>query len=86
MDRLRGGVLPAVGRVEAVDRSPWWAVVFPDEVHESCREWLRDLAARDCSALTIRSYAFDLLRWLRFPARYRHGVGHGGAGAGPRFR
>jgi integrase len=65
VDRLRG-VLPVVGRVEAVDRSPWWAVVFPDEVHEPCREWLRDLAACDCSALTIRSYAFDLLRWLRF--------------------
>jgi site-specific recombinase XerD len=41
-------------------------VVFPDAVHGPCREWLRDLAACDCSALTLRSYAYDLLRWLRF--------------------
>ncbi len=28
--------------------------------------WLRDLSACDVSPLTLRSYAFDLLRWLRF--------------------
>lgn len=78
MDHLRGGLLPVIGRVEAVGRSPWWVVVFPDEVHEPCREWLRDLAACDCSVLTMRSYAFDLLRWLRF----LHVIGTGWGMAG----
>ena len=40
------------------DDGPW--------LGELRREWLRDLAACDCSALTLRSYAYDLLRWLRF--------------------
>jgi integrase len=29
-------------------------------------DYLRELVASDCSPLTIRSYAFDLLGWLRF--------------------
>lgn len=28
--------------------------------------YLRELAASDCSAATLRSYAYDLLRWFRF--------------------
>jgi integrase/recombinase XerC len=28
--------------------------------------FLRDVAECDCSRLTIRSYAYDLLRWFRF--------------------
>ena len=31
-------------------------------------EFLRDLVACDCSPASVRSYAFDLLRWLRFLA------------------
>lgn len=29
-------------------------------------DFLRELAANDCSAQTLRSYSFDLLRWWRF--------------------
>lgn len=29
-------------------------------------DYLRELAASDCSPLTVRSYAFDLLDWYRF--------------------
>ncbi len=40
--------------------------MFTDAVHEPSWEWFRDLAASDCSELTLRSYAHDLLRWFRF--------------------
>jgi site-specific recombinase XerD len=43
-----------------------WRVVFPDVEHEAACGFLRELAAWDCSPATLRSYAFDLLRWLRF--------------------
>lgn len=60
-------VLPTFGSVKEVADSPRWVVLFPDgQVHEPARAWLRDLAACDCSPLTLRSYGFDLLRWLRF--------------------
>jgi site-specific recombinase XerD len=54
--------------VVAQDGSPWWVVTFPGAgvVHEPTRAWLRDLAACDCSPSTLRSYAYGLLRWLRF--------------------
>lgn len=58
--------MPVLGAVVEQDRSPRWLVVFPDRVHEPVAMWLRDLAACDCSPLTLRSYAYDLLRWLRF--------------------
>ena len=29
-------------------------------------EFLRDLTASDCSPATVRSYAYELLGWLRF--------------------
>jgi integrase len=41
-------------------------VVFPDVEHEASCGFLRELAASDCSPATLRSYAFDLLRGLRF--------------------
>jgi integrase len=41
-------------------------VLFPAAVHEPTRAWLRDLAACDVSPGTLRSYGYDLLRWLRF--------------------
>jgi Phage integrase, N-terminal SAM-like domain len=34
--------------------------------HVAASSYLRELAASDCSPATIRSYAFALLRWLRF--------------------
>ncbi len=50
----------------SVPESPWWLVRFPSEVHEPARAWLRDLAVCDVSRGTLRSYGYDLLRWLRF--------------------
>ena len=41
-------------------------MVFPDVEHEPASLVLRDLAASDCRPTTLRSYAYDLLRWLRF--------------------
>jgi integrase len=41
-------------------------VVFPDVEHGPVCKWLRDLDASDVSGGTLRSYGFDLLRWLRF--------------------
>ena len=43
-----------------------YRLVFPDSEHEAAASFLRDLAASDCSSATLRSYAYDLLRWFRF--------------------
>ena len=43
-----------------------WRVIFPDAEQLAASSYLRELAASDCSPATIRSYAFDLLRWFRF--------------------
>ena len=59
-------VLPRLGAVVPAPESPWWLVRFPVAVHEPSRTWLRDLAACDVSRGTLRSYGYDLLRWLRF--------------------
>lgn len=40
--------------------------MFPDTEHQTVSSFLRDLAASDCSPATLRSYAYDLLRWFRF--------------------
>jgi len=40
--------------------------MFPEREHEAASGYLRELAAPDCSATTLRSYEFDLLRWFRF--------------------
>jgi integrase len=58
--------LPQVGAVVPASEPPWWLVRFPAVVHEPSRAWLRDLAACDVSRGTLRSYGYDLLRWLRF--------------------
>ncbi|MEW2508431.1 site-specific integrase [Amycolatopsis sp. NPDC047767] len=58
--------LPRLGRVLRVAGAPCWQVVFPAAVHEPSEGWLRDLAACDVSPTTLRSYAYDLLRWFRF--------------------
>lgn len=54
------------GRVVECERGLRWRVWFPDDEHLVVSGFLRDLAASDCSPATLRSYAFDLLRWLRF--------------------
>jgi site-specific recombinase XerD len=43
-----------------------WRVMFPEAEHVAASGFLRDLAASDCSPGTLRSYAYDLLRWFRF--------------------
>lgn len=53
------------GVVKSQDGLPY-RLVFPDSEHEAASSFLRDLAASDCSAATLRSYAYDLLRWFRF--------------------
>ncbi len=60
-------VLPRWGRVEASDGVVPWAVV--DEagrVVEPVARFLRDFFACGYGALSVRSYAFDLLRWWRW--------------------
>jgi hypothetical protein len=46
-----------------------YALVGPDgEPVKSAQDYLTELLAADCSPLTLRSYAFDLLDWFRFLA------------------
>lgn len=56
----------AVGRVVEFDTGLPWRVLFPEQEHLAASSYLRELAASDCSPTTLRSYAFDLLRWFRF--------------------
>jgi hypothetical protein len=51
--------------VKSQDGLPY-RLVFPFSEHEAASSFLRDLAASDCSPPTLRSYAYDLLRWFRF--------------------
>ena len=47
------------------DQVPY-ALVRPDgEPVEPVQDYLVELLAADCSPLTLRSYAFDLLDWFR---------------------
>ena len=55
-----------LGRVESSPTGLAWRVIFPDSEHAAASSYLRELAASDCSTATLRSYAFDLLRWFRF--------------------
>jgi hypothetical protein len=55
-----------LGRVEENGGAPRWRVVFPDTEYGAASSFLRELAASDCSAATVRSYAYALLRWFRF--------------------
>ncbi|WIX76795.1 hypothetical protein QRX50_35980 [Amycolatopsis carbonis] len=56
--------LPRWGRVLAWSSGPAWMVVDPDfAVVPPITEFLADLAARPTSAASVRSYAYDLLRW-----------------------
>ena len=55
-----------LGRVVKSEEGLPYRVVFPDSEHPVASSFLRDLAASDCSPATLRSYAYDLLRWFRF--------------------
>ncbi|WP_406046968.1 tyrosine-type recombinase/integrase [Kribbella sp. NBC_00889] len=55
-----------LGRVVQFEQGLRWRVVFPDSEHLAASGFLRDVAASDCSVATLRSYAYDLLRWFRF--------------------
>ena len=61
-------VVPQAGRVVATDDvwEPYRLVGADGVVVESVAAYLRDLQAAGRSAATARSYALDLLRWLRF--------------------
>lgn len=43
--------------VSASSGLPWW-VIFPDAEHLGAMSCLRELAASDCSPLTVQSYAY----------------------------
>ena len=61
-------VVPKVGRVEEVTDGlvPYRVVDAAGVELAAVTEFLRDLSASDCSPSTLRSYAYELLGWLRF--------------------
>ncbi|MEU2834982.1 hypothetical protein ABZ667_41215 [Streptomyces lavendulae] len=61
------GQLPSVGEVVKGSRPslPWFVVDAAGREIEPVSRYLRDLALGDASALTGRSYGYDLLRWFR---------------------
>ncbi|HET7415648.1 MAG TPA: tyrosine-type recombinase/integrase [Arthrobacter sp.] len=64
-------ILPRFGEVvSTTDRGLPWHVASLPEIGEVAviDDFLRELSANDCSPQTLRSYAFDLLRWWRFLA------------------
>ncbi|MGJ3190754.1 site-specific integrase [Paenarthrobacter sp. FR1] len=56
----------SLGKVVRSENGPAYRLIFPGTEHEVVTSFLRDLAASDCSPATLRSYAYDLLRWFRF--------------------
>lgn len=64
---LPGTGLPRFGQViRTTDNAlPWRVAGLPTDPRE-VDDFLLTLAANDCSPQTIRSYAYDLLRWCRF--------------------
>ena len=68
---VAGAVLPEVGEVVSTEDPDlaWRVVDLPEESDVGILDdFLRELSANDCSPQTLRSYAFDLLRWWRFLA------------------
>lgn len=64
-------VVPNVGAVLAgqdTGSTPWRVVDASGAEVDAVSRWLADLHASDYSAATLRSYAYDLLSWLRFLA------------------
>jgi integrase/recombinase XerD len=64
-------VLPMFGEVVEMASTalPWRVTSLPDAGDKATIDgFLEELVARDCSPLTVRSYAFAILRWWRFLA------------------
>jgi site-specific recombinase XerD len=61
-------VVPRVGRVEEITSGPVpYRLVDASGVEMAAvTEFLRDISASSCSPATLRSYAYELLGWLRF--------------------
>ena len=81
-------VVPRTGRVEEVPGGlvPYRLVDASGTEMAAVSEFLRNLTASDCSPGTVRSYAFELLGWIRFLRRGGGPVGPGVASRGPRLR
>ncbi|MEV7037601.1 site-specific integrase [Amycolatopsis sp. NPDC051061] len=59
--------LPRWGRVVAAEGAAAWLVVDPDGAPvEPIRRFLVDFAAQGMRPTSLRSYAYDLLRWWRW--------------------
>lgn len=68
---LSGLVLPGLGDVTTTTSQhlPWRIAGLPEASDASViDDFLLELSTNDCSSQTLRSYAFDLLRWWRFLA------------------
>ena len=61
-------VVPRVGRVEEITGGlvPYRLVDASGVEMAAVTEFLRDISASSCSPATLRSYAYELLGWLRF--------------------
>src|SRR5229473_5648768 len=63
-------MLPQAGDFRVVctsdGRLPYMLVGSAGTPVEPVRDYLLELVASDCSPLTIKSYAFDLLDWFRY--------------------
>ena len=70
--------LPQWGRVVEAEGVVPWLVVDPDgEAVEPIQRFLRDFVARGNRPGSVRSYAYGLLRWWRWLAVRRRGLGQG---------
>jgi len=60
--------VPNIGRVAHLPGVGWELLGAADEPVPAWASFRAELVAEGCSAATCRSYAYDLLRWLRFLA------------------
>jgi integrase/recombinase XerC len=60
--------LPVLGRVQRDEHGAWQVVGADGAPVSAVDAFLVELSASDCASSTCRSYAADLLRWLRFCA------------------
>lgn len=58
--------LPVLGRVQRDERGAWQVIGADGASVSAVDAFLVELSASDCASSTCRSYAADLLRWLRF--------------------
>ena len=65
---VSGLQLPLLGHVDRDQRGAWQVFGADGEPMSAVTWFLDDLSASDCADSTARSYAYDLLRWLRFLA------------------